>query len=295
MKTEKNIFWAFLLNLLFSVFELVGGIVTGSAAILSDSVHDLADALSIGISWLMERKSHRQPDSVYTYGYRRYSVLGGLITTVILMIGSAAVLIHGTHRLLHPAPVDYKGMVLFACVGLAVNLAAAFLTRDGHSINQKAVNLHMLEDVLGWAVVLAGALVMGFTKLMFLDGLMSVAIALFILYHALKNLWQIGNMFLLKAPEGVTATQLQERLQELDGVLEIHHIHLWSLDGHAGCASMHIVTDGSVPEVKQRVRAVLEEMDIFCAALETESPADRCPCHHCHIPSSEHSHHHHHH
>jgi cobalt-zinc-cadmium efflux system protein len=150
MKTEKNILLAFLLNLAFSLFEFLGGIFTGSVAILSDAVHDIGDAVSIGVSFFLERKAKRLPDATYTYGYARYSVLGGIITTLILLIGSLAVIYNAVNRLFHPTEIHYNGMILFAIVGVLVNFFAALLTREGNSLNQKAVNLHMLEDVLGW-------------------------------------------------------------------------------------------------------------------------------------------------
>ncbi|MBQ3554017.1 MAG: cation transporter [Clostridia bacterium] len=188
MKTEKNILIAFILNLAFSIFEMVGGIITGSVAIASDALHDLGDAVSIGISYLFERKSRRQPDEVYTYGYARSSVLGGIITTLILLVGSVVVLIGAVLRIITPVKINYGGMIVFAIFGVIVNLIAAYVTHGGDSINQKAVNLHMLEDVLGWLVVLIGAFLMHFTDWALLDPLLSIGVTLFILVHAAKNL-----------------------------------------------------------------------------------------------------------
>ena len=150
MKTEKNILIAFILNLAFSVFEFVGGIFTNSVAIISDSIHDIGDALSIGISFFLEKKSKKQPDKIYTFGYLRYSVMGSIITTLILLIGSILVVVNAVKRILSPAEINYNGMIIFAAVGIIVNFLAAYFTRHGDSLNQKAVNLHMLEDVLGW-------------------------------------------------------------------------------------------------------------------------------------------------
>ena len=141
MKTEKNILIAFLLNLSFSFFEFIGGAITGSVAVISDSIHDLGDAISIGLSYFLERKSKRQPDNTYTYGYARYSVLGSVITTVILLLGSIMVIYNAVIRIIHPVEINYNGMILFAVVGTLVNFCAAWFTKDGDSLNQKAVNL----------------------------------------------------------------------------------------------------------------------------------------------------------
>ena len=272
MKTQRNILIAFILNLLFSVFEFAGGLVIGSVAIMSDAIHDLGDALSIGIAYILERRSRRPADKTHTYGYLRYSVLGSLITTVILICGSGAVIYHAVERLFEPAVIDYNGMIVFAVIGTLVNLAAALITRKGDSLNQKAVNLHMLEDVLGWIVVLIGALVMRFTDWVFLDPLMSVGVAVFILVHALKNLKEILDLFLEKTPDGVTVEELSHHLTELAGVVSIHHIHIRSLDGNRHYATLHAVIDGDPAAAKAAIRAELAEHGITHATIETETP-----------------------
>ena len=287
MKTQHSIFLAFILNLFFSVFELLGGLFTGSVAIISDAIHDAGDAASIGISWFLEKKSKRQADGVYTYGYSRYSVLGGFITTVILLFGSVAMITNGICRLIKPMPINYSGMLLFAIVGVIVNTCAAFLTHKGETINQKAVSLHMLEDVLGWVVVLIGAVIMRFTNWAFLDPLMSIGVSSYILFHALKNLGQIGNIFLEKSP--IDPVQLRDQLLKIPGIQDIHHLHIRSIDGHNHCATMHIVTDR--PEVKAAVRHALHDLGICHATLELEAPGEQCPDPHYHI----HPHHEHHH
>lgn len=179
MKTERNILIAFILNLAFSIFEFVGGIITGSVAIMSDAVHDIGDAASIGVSYFLEKKGEK------------YSLIGAFITTFTLLIGSVVTICNAVSRLIDPAKINYDGMIVFAIVGVCVNLCAAFVTREGDSLNQKAVNLHMLEDVLGWIVVLVGAVVMRFTDFALLDPIMSIGVSLFILINALRNLKEI--------------------------------------------------------------------------------------------------------
>ena len=196
MKTEKNILIAFILNLTFSVFEFVGGIFTGSVAILSDAVHDIGDATSIGASYFLEKKSKKQPDDNYTYGYARYSVIGSVITTLILLVGSILVIYNAISRIISPTEINYNGMIIFALVGVCVNFFAAFFTRHGDSLNQKAVNLHMLEDVLGWIVVLIGAIVMRFTSFSIIDPLMCIGVGVFIFINAFKNLKEAIDLFL---------------------------------------------------------------------------------------------------
>lgn len=298
MKTEKNIFIAFLLNLSFSIFEFFGGIFTGSVAIISDAVHDIGDAASIGASYFLERKSKRQPDDVYTYGYARYSVIGSVITTLILLFGSLAVIYNAIVRIINPTEINYNGMIIFAVVGALVNLAAAFFTREGDSLNQKAVNLHMLEDVLGWLVVLVGAVIMRFTDIKIIDPIMSIGVAVFIFINAVGNLKEALNLFLEKAPNGTDLAEIKEHLTEIDGVLDVHHIHIWSMDGHNNFATMHVVTNGEHHKIKDAVRKELRDHGIGHATLELESENEHCHEEHCHIEtnaSSGHHHHHHHH
>ena len=298
MKTEKNILIAFILNLAFSVFEFVGGIYTGSVAIVSDAIHDIGDAASIGISYFLEKKSKKQPDETYTYGYARYSVLGSVITTLILLYGSVLVIVNAVGRILDPTDINYNGMIIFAVIGVVVNFSAAFFTRDGDSLNQKAVNLHMVEDVLGWAVVLAGAIFMRFTNFALIDPIMSIGVAAFILVNAAKNLKEVIDLFLEKIPHGIDVKEIEEHITEIEGVLDVHHVHIWSMDGHANYATMHIVTDSDPHQIKDKVREELREHGIGHATLELEASEEHCHEKHCHVEihktSCGHHHHHHH-
>lgn len=295
MKTERNIFIAFLLNLSFSVFEFIGGIFTGSVAIVSDAVHDIGDAASIGASYFLEKKSKKQPDEVYTYGYSRYSIIGSVITTLILLFGSAVVIYNAVLRIINPVEIDYNGMIIFAVVGVIVNYAAAFFTRQGDSLNQKAVNLHMLEDVLGWVVVLVGAVVMRFTDFALIDPIISIGVAIFILINAITNLKEAIDLFLEKAPSGIDISEIENHITEIDGVLGVHHIHIWSMDGNNNYATMHIVTNADHHEIKEKVREELSEHGIGHATLELEAEGEHCHSEHCHIEVHSHSGHHHHH
>lgn len=294
MKTQKNILIAFILNLFFSIFEFAGGLFTNSVAILSDSIHDLGDAISIGISYFMEKKSKKQADNKYTYGYTRYSVLGGVITTTILLVGSILVIIGAVKMLFNPVEVNYKGMLIFAIVGVILNFIAAWVTREGESINQKAVNLHMLEDVLGWIVVLIGAIIMNFTDIAIIDPIMSIGVALFILYHSIKNLKKIVDLFLEKTPECIDIDELKNHLLNVDEVEDIHHIHIWSIDGYNNYATMHIVSKSkNIDKVKKDIREELREHNICHAILETEEEA--CDDIECHVDFNEKSAHNHNH
>ncbi len=293
MKTRRNILIAFILNLLFSVFEFIGGIFTDSVAIVSDAIHDVGDAASIGISYFLEKKSEKQPDEKYTYGYARYSVFGGFITTFILLIGSLAMIYNAVNRIITPVKINYNGMIVFAVVGVFVNFCAAFFTREGGSINQKAVNLHMLEDVLGWVVVLVGAIVMRFTDFSLIDPIMSIGVSVFIFYNALKNLKEVIDLFLEKAPHNIEVTEIKHHIEKTEGIIEVHHIHVWSMDGHNNFATMHVVTDKEPQKIKKEIRSELRNHGIGHVTIEIETSVEHCQEKQCHMELYTHSGHHH--
>ena len=277
MKTERNILIAFILNLGFSLFEILGGMITGSVAILSDAVHDMGDAMTIGISYILEKKSKKKANDVYTYGYVRYSVMGSLVTTIVLIVGSILITISAIHRIFNPIIIKYNGMIFIAIIGVVINFLAAYITKDGHSLNQKSVNLHMLEDVLGWIVVLIGAVVMKFTDITIIDPLMSIGVAIFILYNAFINFREIIDLFLEKAPKGMEKKKIKRELLKIDGVYDVHHIHLWSLDGNKNYATLHIKTNRKFSEMKKIIKKELKNLGIVHSTLEFEEIDEPCP------------------
>ena len=295
MKTDKNILIAFILNLFFSIFEFLGGIFTGSIAILSDSVHDVGDALSIGISYFLEKKSKKKPDKNHTYGYIRYSVIGSVITTVILLVGSSFVIIESCKRLINPVEIKYNGMILIALFGVVINFLASYVTRDGDSLNQKAVNLHMLEDVLGWVVVLIGAILMRFTNISVIDPILSIAVAIFIFIHALKNLKEIVDVFLEITPKDIDLDHLKKHIKKVNGVLDVHHIHVRSIDGFNNFATLHVVVSKYSEKVKNEVREELKEHGIGHSTIELELEGEEGSDTYCELESIKVERHHHYH
>lgn len=295
MKTDKNILIAFILNLGFSIFEIIGGLLTSSIAIISDAFHDFIDAFSIGLSYILERKSKRKPDYKYTYGYIRFSVLGAFLTTTFLAAGSIVVIISAINRLFNPVEVHYNGMIIISIIGIIVNFIAAYKTKDGDSLNQKSVNLHMLEDVLGWVVVFIGSILMKFTDISYIDSIMSIGIACYILVHALKNLKSVLDLFLVKTPASIDIDHLKKELLEINNINDIHHIHVWSIDGVNNYATLHAVSDAKdLIKIKKELKECLEEHSIAHSTIELESTKEKCPEHDCVVKSSSNNHHHHH-
>lgn len=295
MKTEKNILVAFILNISFSIFELIGGLFTNSVSIMSDAVHDLADAISIGISLILEKISKKKPNEEYTYGYIRYSVFGALITTTILTVGSILVIIGGVNRIINPRIINYDGMIIFAIFGVVINFMAAYFTKEGDSVNQKAVNLHMLEDVLGWVVVLIGSMLMKFTDISIIDSIMSICIAIFILINAFKNLKKILDLFLEKTPKNISIKNLKNDLLKIKDVVDVHHVHVWSMDGISNYATMHVVTRSDNQKMlKNKIKKDLKKIGIIHTTVEIECMEEKCNEKNCNVKVYNQEKHHHH-
>lgn len=295
MKTDKNILVAFLLNLGFSIFEIIGGILTNSIAIISDAFHDFIDAFSIGLSYFLERKSKKKADYKYTYGYIRYSVLGALITTTFLLVGSIIVIIGAVDRLFNRADINYNGMIIISIIGIVVNFIAAYKTREGDSLNQKSVNLHMLEDVLGWVIVFIGSILMKFTDITYIDSIISIIIAIYILIHALENLKSVLDLFLVKTPKNVDIDELKKELLKVKNVSDIHHIHVWSMDGVNNYATIHaVINTKDFEKVKKDLKAELKVHGIVHSTIEIEAKDSKCDELDCEVKNIKSTTHHHH-
>ena len=302
-RSSKNIFLAFVLNLMFSIIEFVGGIFTNSISIISDSVHDFGDAISIAVSWMLEKKSEKKPDSKYTFGYARYSVLGALITSTVLLLGSVVVIYNAIPRILNPEEVNYDGMLLFGILGVLINGMGAVITSRSNKLNEKAVSLHMFEDVLGWIAVFIASIVMKIFDLPIIDPILSIFITLYILLHVIKNYRSIFGILLQKAPDNIEFQKFKEELLEKTGLIkEIHHTHVWSLDGVNTYISLHVVIPNNITveeiiKLKKEIKHEAEHHSIFHTIIEIEFENEVCDEKECNVEINNellnsHNHHH---
>ena len=276
LETDQKILVAFLLNLGFAILEVVGGLLSGSIAFASDALHDFADAATIAISYILEKKSKRAPDNKYTYGYVRYSVLGGVIATTILVVGAVMIVHEAIERLGEPSELNSGAMIGMSVIGLVVDLISVYATRGKGSINQRAVNLHMIEDVLGWAVMLVGSVVIHLTGWAFIDPVLSILVAGFVLYAAYQNLVEITDLFLEKTPHGIEIEKIRRELMKIEGVSGVHHIHVRSLDGEQIFATLHVVVKKYDAKIKQEVKERLKKYQITHSTVEIELAEEEC-------------------
>ncbi|WII71581.1 cation diffusion facilitator family transporter [Bdellovibrio sp. 22V] len=272
---------ALALNLGFACIELVGGLWTNSVAILSDALHDFGDAIAVLLAIFLEKFSHKKSDGSFSYGYRRFSTLGAVITGVILVAGSIFILIESVPRLLVPEQPHANGMILLAFLGVAVNGFAAYRVSKGESLNEKMLMWHMIEDVMGWVMVLIGAIVMKFFDIPELDAGMAIALAAWILYNVFRNLREALKVFLMASPAQIAEGAVEAAVRKIPKVVDIHHGHLWSLDGENHIFTAHVVlADGSTIEdmesVKVQVKNLVKEFGIVEATIETETFSASC-------------------
>ena len=277
---------AFLLNFIFTLIEIAGGLWTNSVAILADALHDAGDSLALLLAWYLQKASGKERDQRFSYGYGRLSLLAALINGVILLAGSIVVIVHVIPRLFEPQIVDATGMFWLALLGIAFNGFAFWRNRSSQSLNAKMVNWHLLEDVLGWTVVLAGSIVMHFGDYPWLDPLMALGVTLFILWNVFKSLGRVTKIFLQSNPEGVDLSAIENELRTLNNVEDIHDVHAWSLDGKYHVLSLHVVisqiTDQeSLVLLKNQIRDQLHKMGIEHSTIEFELPTEACVLENC--------------
>src|SRR5690606_12401734 len=281
---SRRIGFAFWLNLIFTIIEIIGGLLTNSVAILSDAIHDLGDTLAIGFGWVASRLGRRDPNAAYTYGYRRLSLLSALVIGVILVIGSIIIIANALPRLWHPEDVHTQGMFWLAVLGIAVNGVAAFRLHGGHTQNEKVLSWHLIEDVLGWVAVLVASIVIHFTGWTIIDPLLSIAFTLFILFNVVFNVGDTLRLFLQKSPDpGLTET-IRGDLLALPGVADIHHMHLWSLDGAHHVPTAHVAQQESLSAeqqlaLKQHIHTALHPYALTHTTIQLELPAEDCRDH----------------
>jgi cobalt-zinc-cadmium efflux system protein len=276
-QSSKNIKVAFFLNLGFTIIEFIGGIYTNSLAITSDALHDLGDSLSLGLSWYFHKLSTKKPNKIFSYGYKRFSLLGAIINAMVLIIGAVYIVYTAIPRIIHPEDTDAKGMMYFAILGIVINGAAVFSLKKGTSMNEKVVALHLIEDVLGWVAVLIASLVMQFYDLPILDPILSLVITGYVLYNLYHNMRESFRIILQGTPENISIEKIKKRILGFEEVKSIHNLHLWSMDGTYNVFSVHIVlvdknsTLQQTTILKQQINKILQnDFDLNHITIELE-------------------------
>lgn len=273
--SSSNIQMAFYLNLGFTLLEIFGGLWTNSVAILSDAIHDLGDSLSLGLAWLLDRYAQRERDKRFSYGYRRFSLLGALVNTIVLIVGAIFVLSEAIPRLFNPEPSNAPGMIVFALIGIAANGAAVLRLRGSKTLNAQVVAWHLLEDVLGWIAVLIVAVVLLFTDIQVLDPALSILITAYVLFNVFRNMRKTLSLFLQGVPEHIDVDYIEAEINQVDNVKSSHHTHVWSLDGEHHVLTTHVVVDEGIEReqilcVKEDIKNLLKPYELSHITVEIE-------------------------
>ncbi|MBR2407710.1 MAG: cation transporter [Lachnospiraceae bacterium] len=241
-KSENRIMVAFLLNMMFTLVEIWGSVVTGSVTILSDAMHDFGDCIALGMAWRMEKISKKPSNERYHFGYRRFSVVAGLINNLILLMGGVVLIVTSVQRFFYPRSIDGRGMILFAVFGILINGAAMLLTAKGKNINEKTISTHMLEDVLTWMTVFVVGVVMCFYDLPVLDSFLSIGMTFVVFAGAVRNLNHIFSVLTVRSPlEKREYFELRERLTELNAFGNLEALRVFSMNGEDRNAEAELV------------------------------------------------------
>lgn len=296
MSSKTSIWLSFFLNLSYAIVEFIAGGIFGSSAVLADSVHDLGDAIAIGISALLETISNRDEDGQYTLGYKRFSLLGSMLTAVILMIGSVLVILENVTKIVHPQPVNEEGILWLGIIAVTINVLASLVVRKGKTKNESILSLHFLEDTLGWLAVILMAIILRYTDWYILDPLLSLVISIFILSKAIPRFWSTLKIFLDAVPEGVETSDLEKDLEALPNVKSVNQLSIWSMDGLENNAVVHIcIWDWEqMMETKEVVRQFLEERGVQNITIEVDSSQSNHAQHKRSVRELEQKHGHHH-
>ncbi len=268
-----NIKFAFALNFIFSIVELVGGLMIGSMAIVADAIHDFGDSISLGAAWFFEGYANKDGDKKFNFGYRRFSLLSALISGVVITTGSIIIIVESIRRFGDAQAPAAKPMMILAAIGLAVNGLAAFRLSRGKTQNEKVLTWHLIEDVAGWSVVLVGAFVIHLTGWTWVDPVLALGLAAFIAFNVLRHLKETAYLFLQGRPAGFDEKRFIAESLAIHGVEHIDHIAVWSLDGDSSVLSarlhLHSVRDPvEIENVKAKVRELAESQSAR-ATLET--------------------------
>jgi cobalt-zinc-cadmium efflux system protein len=279
--SSKNLKLAFFLNAAFTVFEIIGGLYVNSVAIISDAVHDLGDTISLGTSWYLQNKSRQGSNYKFSFGYKRFSLLGALINSLVLVGGSVYVITEAISRLVEPEYSDAGGMLIFAVIGVAVNGFAAWKLSKGTTINEKVVSWHLVEDVLGWVAVLIVAIVLHFYNTPYLDPALSLLITLYILFNVFKRLKETLFIFLQGVPKDIDLEEIENEIMTIPRVASLHHTHVWSLEGTDHVFTAHVKLKNithfnQLLKVKREVKDILQKYRFDHYTIETELDEESC-------------------
>ncbi len=286
--SDKRLVFSLMLNLLLTIVEVVAGLISGSLALIADGVHNFGDCGSFVIALIARRIGRRPSDERRTFGYRRAEIIGALINLTILAVTSLYLLCEAVARLMSEQSVDGGTMVLTAGIALGVNAATVALLHAGSrgNLNVRAAYLHNLADSLSsLGVVLAGVAILWFHAT-WLDAVMTIVVSLYVLWQSVPDVRRSIHILMEGAPADIDTDELLTAMQSVEGVLEIHHVHLWELDEHERALEAHVVVKelhlDQWPAIKLEIKSRLgERFHVHHSTLELEGCDEQQACQPC--------------
>lgn len=284
-QTEGRLWISIILNFIITAAEFIGGIISGSLALLSDALHNLNDTTSLGISLIARKISKKEANRDKTFGYKRAEIIGAFINLITLVIIALFLIKEGIERFYDPQPIDGMVMFIVAIIGLLGNVITAILLyRDAtENLNLRSAYIHILSDAFSSVgVIIAGLLILWY-QLYIIDTILTLIIAGYILWHSYYMLRQTINILMESTPADIKIPHVQKAMAEANGVLDIHHLHVWRLDEKNILLESHVVIDEENMEQMESIKSTLKDLlsshfDIHHSTLEFEF--EPCEEHH---------------
>lgn len=280
-EAKKNILYGIILNSVFTVVELVGGILSNSLALLSDTIHDFSDSVALGISYYANQKAQSSPTKTMTFGYRRTTILAALINSTFLIVLTLLIFYRAYLRILNPEPVDGKIVFVIAIFGIITNgsIALKMFRGKDKDLNIKSVFWHIMEDFLGWIGILIAGAIISLTGAYIIDPIISIMIGLIVIYSAWDIIKSSVNIILEGVPEGLNIEEIEDVIKNIENVNGVHDVHVWSLGTNYNALSAHVViTNMTVDQshkILDKINSILKEkFNIKHTTIEFE-------CSHC--------------
>jgi cobalt-zinc-cadmium efflux system protein len=273
-----KLIFTIILNLIITAAQIVGGIISGSLALISDAIHNLSDSVSVILAWLAQVLSRKPSTPKSTFGYKRAEILAAFINSIALIVISIYLIYEAINRLLHPEPVDPKWMFWLGLLGLIANgISVLILEREKNkNINIKAAYLHLLGDALTSLAVIVGAALIWFFNVVWVDALVTILIGIYLLVHTWKLLKESVTILMQMAPAAIDIQQIKTRLIQIEGLKNVHHIHVWNLTDkllHFEC-HLNLENDLHVSEtgfICSKIQKILhDEFDVEHVTLQFE-------------------------
>ncbi len=241
----KNLLLSILLNLLITIAQVIGGIISGSLALISDALHNFSDVLSLVFSFIAHKLSRRKASINNTFGYKRAELIAAFINAITLIVVALFIIYEASIRLFHPEPIQSTLVIWLAVLGIVVNGGSVLLLKKDseHNLNMKSAYLHLLTDMMASVAVLVGGLLMKFYSWFWVDSIMTLLIALYLIYVSYDLIKSATKMLMLFTPDYIDIKELVREVHKIPGVNKLHHIHIWHLndeelhlEAHLDCA-----------------------------------------------------------